>query len=56
MKYKVLATYTVRKEMCIEVPDGLDPKSPANWGEIEYEHDLDCNLYDVESAEEDDNL
>ena len=50
-RYKVRATYTVTKTMEIGVESG-DPKDPANWVDITDEQDVDCALYDVESAEE----
>jgi hypothetical protein len=51
VKYRIEAEYKVKKELIIEVPDGLDPLNPANWGEFESEHDMDCWLYDVDNAE-----
>lgn len=47
MKYEIRAIYKVEKLLEIEVAAGLDPKNPANWGEIESEHDADCYLHDV---------
>lgn len=50
MKYTITATYSVIKELEVEVPLGADPKDPTNWGDIQSEHDIDCSLFDVTRA------
>ena len=49
--FEVEAEYMVRKTMRIRTSDPTDPKDPAKWEAIEWEHDTDCSLYDVLSAE-----
>ncbi len=51
-RYKIEATYHVKKEMDVVVKPGGDPMNPSDWENIESEHDLDCNLYDVDDATE----
>lgn len=52
MIYKIEAEYTVTKKMIVSVSDGEDPKDPGNWIDIIEEHDSDCQLSDVITAEE----
>ena len=49
-KYTVIAEYKVLKEMEVECDDESDPMQPSSWNEITSEHDADCWLYDVRSA------
>jgi hypothetical protein len=50
LKYEIRAIYKVEKLLEVEVAKGDDPKDPANWKEIESEHDADCYLHDVIGA------
>lgn len=50
-KYTVKASYIVKKELEVEVPDGEDPNVPSNW-DIKSEHDTDCFLHDTDSIKE----
>ena len=51
-RYNIEATYHVKKVMEVTVKDGGDPMNPADWEDIETEHDADCHLYDVDDATE----
>ncbi len=51
-RHRIEATYHVKKEMDVVVkPDG-DPMNPSDWETIESEHDVDCNLWDVDGTTE----
>lgn len=50
--YQIEAEYKGLKDMEVEVKDGKDPMDPANWISIRHEHDMDCNLWDVNKAQE----
>jgi hypothetical protein len=51
-KYTVRAIYKAVVELEVEVEEGVDASRPANWKEIQSEHQTDYFLHDVESVSE----
>ena len=52
MRYEVRAIYRLEQSLTVVVKEGGNPREPADWLEIESEHDIDCSLYEVVAHEE----
>ena len=49
--YDVLAEYTVKRVVTVEVDEGGDPLNPSDWHEVLDERDVDDYLQATISAE-----
>lgn len=50
--YNIRATYHAEVDLVVSVPSDLDPHKvadPANWLEIESEHEVDYILHDTDA-------
>ena len=50
MKYEVIATYTVKKILEVDVGENGNPWRPDEWESIDSEQDIDSWLYDIEDV------